>query len=162
MSEPERVPLPGSAGPPPANARIVGPVDPSARLQVTVLIRPKSAGVAKEVQALSDAPVAKRRYPSRQEFAAAHGADHADFEKVKAFAQSYNLVVIAGSLAQRSITLGGTAENFAKAFGVDFQNFETVEGRYLANTGPVLIPADLAGIIEAVVGLDTRPHARPK
>ena len=56
--------------------------------------------------------------------------------------------------------LEGSAEDMQRAFGVKLEHYEHQGCRYRARTGSILIPADLAGSIEAVLGLDDRPQAK--
>ena len=104
---------------------------------------------------------AERHYPSRQEYAAAHGADPADLEKVEAFAREHGLTVKDSSPSLRTVTLSGPSAAFAATFGVGLSIYATDRGAFHAPTGPIVMPADLSQIIEAVVGLDSWPHARP-
>ena len=75
----ERRALPG--------ARAAAPVLPDERIEVSVRVRPKPG--ARDLDAggaLADQPPAERRYLSRDEFAARHGAEPGDMAKVAAFA----------------------------------------------------------------------------
>jgi kumamolisin len=80
---------------------------------------------------------------------------------LEAFAHAHGLQVKEVSPGGRSVTLAGTAKAMSTAFGVSLARYETPGGSYRGTTGPVQVPADLAPVIEAVVGLDNRPHARP-
>ena len=55
----------------------------------------------------------------------------------------------------------GTADAMAKAFGVDLKHYQVDTGPTSGNAAHVHVPDDLSGIVEAVVGFDTRPHAPP-
>ena len=66
------------------------------------------------------------------------------------------------SAARRSVWLNGTVADMEAAFGVTLQEYSLPGGgTYRGHTGPIMIPADLAGIIVGVFGLDNRPQARP-
>ena len=66
------------------------------------------------------------------------------------------------SAARRSIWLNGTVAEMEAAFGVTLQEYSLPGGgSYRGHTDPIMIPADLAGIIVGVFGLDNRPQARP-
>ena len=94
--------------------------------------------------------------------AADYGADPADIAKVEAFAAAHKLRVSQVSAARRSIWLNGTVAEMEAAFGVTLQEYSLPGGgTYRGHTGPIMIPADLAGIIVGVFGLDNRPQARP-
>lgn len=153
LSGSERKPLPG--------AQSVGKADPTERLEVTMLVRRRdndklTAQVG--MLAAGDRSVGHMR---REEFAARHGADPADIAAVKAFAGAHGLAVVQENAGRRTVILSGTVAQFNAAFGVDLQHFEYHGGSYRGRTGPVHLPDELAGKVEAVLGLDNRPIARP-
>src|SRR6185312_8457927 len=51
--------------------------------------------------------------------------------------------------------------NMYKAFEAKLERYEHQGKRYRARTGAIKIPSDLAGSVEAVLGLDDRPQAKP-
>ena len=66
------------------------------------------------------------------------------------------------SKAQRLVRLNGTVAQMETAFGVRLHRAVTLEGvSFRGREGPVCVPADLAGVVEGVLGLDDRPVARP-
>ncbi len=107
-------------------------------------------------------PTESRDYLSRAQLAADYGADPADIAKVEAFATAHNLRVSQVSAARRSVWLNGTVADMEAAFGVTLQEYSLPGGgSYRGHTDPIMIPADLTGIIVGVFGLDNRPQARP-
>jgi kumamolisin len=65
------------------------------------------------------------------------------------------------------VELRGTIDAFNRAFGVELNDYEPsgtkqTGARFHAIVGSVTVPAELAGSIEAVLGLDNRPIATPK
>jgi kumamolisin len=154
--------LPGSERTPLARARLIGAADPNESVLVTVRVRPRTAtaGLAATLKAAAGARTADRRYLSREEFAAAHGADPADLSKVEDFAHAHGLTVAEVNAAERSVKLLGTVSAFGAAFGVDLARYDYSGGSYRGRTGPVHVPEDLAPLIEGVFGLDDRPQAR--
>ena len=50
---------------------------------------------------------------------------------------------------------------FNAAFGVDLQRFEYEGGSYRGRVGAIQLPDELQGVVEAVLGLDDRPVAKP-
>jgi kumamolisin len=113
------------------------------------------------LEALGSLPTEQRRYPSREEYAARHGADPQDLKKVEQFAQAHGLAVKEVRVGERSVVLAGTARAMNEAFGVALSRYETESGSYRGTTGPVHVPVDMASVIEAVVGLDSRPYVKP-
>jgi kumamolisin len=139
-----------------------GPIDPQETIDVTVLVRPRAlAEGAARIEELSALPVEQRHYPSRDEYAAAHGADAADLGAVEAFARAHGLRVKEASAARRSVVLSGPARDVAAAFGVTLRRVDAGGVPAHVPDGPVRLPPELAPIVEAVLGLDDRPHARP-
>jgi kumamolisin len=97
---------------------------------------------------------------SRAEFARRHGASRADLDKVREFAEAHGLAVVQEHVGRRAVVLSGTVAQFNDAFGVELRHYSHPGGTYRGRTGPVHIPAELDGVIEAVLGLDNRPQAR--
>jgi kumamolisin len=145
-----KVSLPGSERRP-VGVR-VGDVPNDEVLEISVILKPKTRIAPLQ---RGDAPI------SREEFAARHGADSGAIDQLKAFAKEYNLTVTEVAPERRTVKLKGNAADMSKAFEVPFERFEVEGTRYRARTGAIQVPAELAGSIEAVLGLDNRPHAKP-
>jgi kumamolisin len=97
---------------------------------------------------------------SREEAATSMGADPADLDRVTAFAAAEELTVLEVSPARRSVRVAGTVAQMEAAFGTRLRSCE-IDGRvYVCYEGVLSVPAELARIIEAVLGLDQRPAAR--
>ena len=158
-----RIPLAGSERLPVKGAQIIGPADPNERVSVTVKLRRRAAGneIASLVDEISGRGPKERRYLTREELAATHGADPNDIEKVEAFAHEQGLDVVETNPAQRRVVLSGTVAALSQAFGVFLAQYEHPGGRYRGRSGAIHLPEDLAPIVEGVFGLDNRPQARP-
>lgn len=143
------------------NARAIGPADQQERLEVSVIVRPQ-APEALDAQVSRLARADRSVGPlSRADFAAAHGASATDLAAVKAFAQLHGLCVVQEHAARRTVVLSGTVAQFSQAFGVELMRYEYPGGTYRGREGVIQIPEELDPIIEAVLGLDNRPQARP-
>ncbi len=154
--------IPGSDKQALPGAKAVGPTRPDERLEVTLRLRartPLQSLAASDTSA--DTHPGSRKYLTREEFAAAHGADPADIAKIDAFAKASHLQVVEADADRRSVVLSGDAKSMNDAFGVSLQQYEHDNGTYRGRTGTISVPADLAGIVEGVFGLDDRPHADP-
>jgi kumamolisin len=152
--KPRRVPLKGSKKAAFTTGKRVGPAPKAEEVTVTLRLRRKSP-------LASPCEAADFRTVGYDEFRALHGADPDDVVKVEAFAQAHGLVVPRVSLAQRAVDLAGTVEAMEQAFGVKLERY-TERGRsFRIRTGEIKIPADLAGIVEGVFGLDNRPRVQP-
>jgi kumamolisin len=164
-SERDRIPLAGSEKEAVSGAKEIGEVDPNERFEVTIVLRPKSFGNRSSPEPTTPLQLKKRKYLSREEFAAVQGADVGDFQKIREFASENGLVVSQIDPSRRSITLSGNTAGFSQAFGVELKRYEHPEQggvTFRGRTGPLFIPSYLAEIVLAVLGLDNRPQAAPR
>jgi kumamolisin len=155
-------PLIGSERKAMPGARSVGKADPSERLEVSVLLRHSAADALKERVKKLAAGDRSAGHLERDAFARQFGANPGDIAAVRKFAGSHGLAVVQEDAARRTVVLSGTVAQFNEAFGVDLQRFEHDGGSYRGRTGPVHLPDELNGVVEAVLGLDNRPQARPQ
>jgi kumamolisin len=146
----QKVTLPGSERQPIGTR--VGDQPGQEMVEVSVILKPKTRAVA---------PAEGGAAVSREEFAARHGADSSAIGKIKQFAKENNLVVGEVSAERRTVKLEGTAANMMRAFEVKLERYQHEGQQYRARTGGIKLPAELAGSVEAVLGLDNRPQAKP-
>ena len=140
----------------PEGARALGPAPRNEYVEVSVYLRPRL------LERLADAAVPQNEArPSREDYASIRGADPDAISKVAAFAQDHGLAVLKSDAARRVVVLAGQASNMEAAFDVKLQHFEQGGQIFRGRQGAVRVPADIAELIEAVVGLDERPQARP-
>src|SRR6202789_2256505 len=147
----ERVAMPG--------ARVLAPADPTERLEVTVLVRRRAGAELRARAAQISAGKASLPYLTREEFAARHGADAADLAAVRTFATAHGLVVVLEHAARRTVMLSGTVAQFNAAFNVQLELMQHDSCSYRGRTGSIELPSSLQGVVEAVLGLDSRPQA---
>ncbi len=152
------VPIAGSERAPLAGAKLVGPVNGDESIKVSVYVR-RRMGCDPINPALFDAPPQERQYPSREQLAASRGADPGDLAKVDQFAQDNKLTVVETNPEWRCVVLSGRAADMCSAFGVKLQQYTYRRETFRGREGPVCVPADLAGVIIGVFGLDNRPQA---
>jgi kumamolisin len=147
----ERAAMPG--------ARSLAAAESKERLEVSVLVRRR----ARSALAARVAEIASGRAPvqfwSRDEFAQRHGAEPADIAAVRTFAAQHGLVVVEEHPGRRTMVLSGTVAQFNAAFNVQLHHMSYAAGSYRGRTGAIHLPTELAGIVEAVLGLDNRPQA---
>jgi kumamolisin len=154
-----RRPLKGSERSPLPNSRSLGPADPAERLEVTVVVRATDPqGLQTRMQEIATSR-GSRNHLSRADYARRHGASRADLDAVREFAEAHGLAVVQEHAGRRTLVLAGTVAQFNDAFDVELQQCSHPGGTYRGRTGPVHVPAELSGIIEAVLGLDNRPQA---
>jgi kumamolisin len=155
-----RVQLPQSEHPSVPHAAHVGKSADNREIRVSVILKRKTA---------LDIPALHGRQLSRDEYAANYGAAPKDFDAVRAFAKASGLEIDdkKSSLLRRRVELRGTISAFNQAFGVELNDYEPNGekqrgARFHAIVGSVTVPEELAGCIEAVLGLDNRPIATSK
>jgi kumamolisin len=122
------------------------PVDPDQRVEVSLIVRPRQK--LSELEARLDQPM------SREEFAAAYGADPSDLSSVEKFAREHGLDVVESSQPRRTVRIAGRAQDIEAAFEVRLHQ----EGGHRVASGQPRLPPE----VEGVFGLDTRPIARPR
>jgi kumamolisin len=142
-------------------ARSLGKADPAERLEVTVLLRHRAADALLNRVKQGHSAGKPSEHIKREDFAQQFGANPADIQEVKKFANTHGLAVVQESAARRSVVLSGTVEQFNRAFAVDLQRIEHDGGTYRGRTGAVHIPDELHGKVEGVFGLDNRQQAKP-
>jgi kumamolisin len=165
MRSPEyRVPLVGSERTALPGFHILRRTDPSSIICVTLLLRLRpDHQVLGPVEEMAARLPQERHYLTREEYAAAQGADPTDVRKVLQFAAAHGLKAEGVNSAERMVYLRGTAASISSAFSVNLFVYQRVgprsTQRYRGRTGPIYIPGELDGIIQAVIGLDDRPQA---
>jgi kumamolisin len=99
---------------------------------------------------------------TREQFAEKHGPDEQSKKIVRAFAQEYGLSVEEpAEPGRRVLYLTGPPEAMEKAFGVSLQSHTAADGVLRLRTGDITLPEEVAPHVEAVLGLDNRPQAKP-
>jgi len=146
-----------------AGSTIEGDSNPAEVVNLTVRVRPKSPRqqLVNTVRDLASKLPAHRRHLTREEHAALHGSDRADLDKIKKFASRHGLAVTDSSVARRTVHLVGTVAAVEQAFGVDLKTYVHGKTRYRGHAEHATVPPELAPIVEAIFGFDTRPYARP-
>lgn len=100
---------------------------------------------------------------SRSQVAAERQAEHkGDIAKIVAFAGEVGLRVVAVQAERRLVKLSGDAKSVQKIFRTKLGRYKGHGGPFRGRAGRVSLPEDLIPIVEAVLGLDTRPVAAPR
>jgi len=154
-------PLRGSERELPVGARSLGKADPAQRLQVTIVLKRQSSAVLMNHIARVEHGDRQVRSMTRDDFAHQFGSRPEHFAAIRKFAATYGLIVRHEHAARRAVVLEGTVAQCNVAFGVDLQRFDAPSGAYRGRTGAVQLPEELHDIVDAVLGLDNRPQAKP-
>jgi subtilase family serine protease len=140
------------AAPDPTTRR-VGAVPPDERIQVSIYLKPRGNGRT----ALNGSGDPRVDMQTRRT------AQHADDIKlVREFAQEHGLSVVAAEPAKRLVKLSGTAAQFQAAFQTTLAHYNDGKRTFRGRSGSLQLPVDLLPIVEAVLGLDNRPAAKPR
>ncbi len=152
FSTQKRVPLKGSTRNPFDVSRVstlLSPAQEDEPITVSVLLPRK-------------APIDPTVRMTREEFAEKYGVDERSKEIVRSFAAEYGLSVEEPTEpGRRSLHLTGSREAMEKAFGVSLQSHATKTGMLRVRQGEITLPEEVAPHVEAVLGLDNRPQAKP-
>ena len=137
----------------PSAARVVGAIPPDDQVHVSVIVKRKQP---------LDLAGLQGRHVSRTEFADKYAASVEAFDQLRSFAAQHGLSVdeAASSLDRRTLVLTGTAAQMQQAFGVQLQQVEHAGLHYRIHQQPVSMPQECASMVDAVLGLDTRPQAQ--
>ncbi len=100
---------------------------------------------------------------TRAEYRARHSADPASMTLVKSFARQFNLTVEPDATAslRRTLMLTGSVADLQRAFSVQLHHKDIDGTTCRVREGAIQLPASLIGHVEAVLGLDNRPQAKP-
>jgi kumamolisin len=142
-------------------ARLIHASHPDQTIEVSVRLRHKSETKHRELKAALEKPGFQPM--SRTEYESAHGADPADLNQIRKFAQEFGLKVheTGTELARRTVLVSGTVAQFQKAFNVELKEYSHPKGNFRGRVGAIHVPAEYADIITGVFGLDNRPQAEP-
>jgi kumamolisin len=155
-------PLPGSERNVEQGSKVIGQCDPAERIEVFVMLRRRQQAQFDALMSRIEAGDSSVKPLSREALAKDFGAAPEDIAKVKAFAQGHGLTVVREDAAARSVLLSGTIAQFQSAFEVKLEHYQHhTAGQFRGRTGTISVPDDLHGVVEAVLGLDNRPQARP-
>ncbi|MBV8445311.1 MAG: S8 family serine peptidase [Candidatus Dormibacteraeota bacterium] len=137
-------------------------------MEVTVVLTPRggSGALHGTVETLRGTRVGERQHLSYATLESAHGADPRHIEALRAHAASHGLTVSDVNAVGPSVKLRGDADAMGSAFGVHLvERRNTINGAaatYLDHDEEPSLPDALSGAAVAILGLRTRPLARPK
>jgi kumamolisin len=160
MVEQRLVEIPGSHRDPLPGARRTGDVPPGDEIRLSIVVRRQPGGAEKVLQAAGPGEPPESGDERRRRLAGEAGADEADLERVVRYVTDAGMRVESASTATRTVVVRATAAQASAAFGVSLGRYETGGLAYRGREGGVHLPAGLAGVVQAVLGLDNRPQAR--
>ena len=153
------VPLPGSERGSLPQPQELGAVDQSQEIEVTLVTR-RRAALPRD---LVEGPATL----TPQQFAEQHGTDPADLSLITSVLAGHGLQVTGAGAGARRVMVRGTVAALSATFGARLRlvrSPDPVTGRAMVEhryrEGGLQVPAELDGIVLAVLGLDDRPQAR--
>lgn len=154
--------LPGSERAAARNITHIGSVPEEESISVTLVLRRKAE--------LPDELIHSLRTVGLQELVERYGSAPSDTAAVVEVLGQFGLHAVEDRPGSRRIQVRGTAKALSDAFQCELSRVAPQEGAeptaptYRYRTGPLSVPAELDGIVTAVLGLDDRPQAevRPR
>ena len=149
-----RVSFPKSERKAQSGATVAGKTDPQHVVSVSVIVKRKSP---LKIQELGG------RHLSQEEFEEKYAADPASFDHLREFAHKNSLTVDEGasSLARRTMVMRGPVNKIEQAFGVTLNDYEHEGRKYHSYEGTISMTQEHAEPVEAILGLDNHPIAKP-
>ena len=146
----DRIAIAGSEQQAPAGEPL-GPADPDETVQVSLYLKrsgpPVRGGPVKGREALHAERLQSLAEPMR---------------RIEAFAKGHGLTVVEQDAGRRLVKVEGRLQDLEAAFETKLHLFKQAGGTFRGRTGNLTAPGDVAGLVEAVLGLDSRPAATPK
>src|SRR5450756_2518658 len=148
--------LPGSERAPAPGVKKAGsPLPAGAPVEATLILRRRAE--------LNDARLGA--ILSRDELAVAGGADPADVDLVVGTLTGLGVEVLSIDAASRRVRVAGTVALLSGVFGTSLEAVTSKDAAgdevsHRHRTGGLSVPAELDGVVTAVLGLDDRPQAR--
>ena len=135
-------------------ASVLGKTDPKCVISVSVIVKRKNPLNLAELGG---------RHVSQDEFSENYAADSSSFDQLRKFAHTSGLTVdeSASSLARRTIVMRGPIGKLEQAFGVTLNDYEKEGKKFHSYEGTISMAQQHAEPVEAVLGLDNHPAARP-
>jgi len=156
---PDLVPLPGSQRTEITGAQPAGQLDENATITVTLILRRRAE--------LPDSLVTGPETVTSTQLGEQYGAAADDIASVTSVLGGLGLTVTETMPESRRVRVSGTIASMSAAFGT---TLTLVNSPHPDGSGDVThryrsrglsVPAELAGVVTAVLGLDDRPQARP-
>jgi Pro-kumamolisin, activation domain len=173
--------LSGSERPRVAGAKLRGALDTKEEVSFTLVLRYKfGSPTLPDLNYWQNTPLSKRKYLSPKEYEQTYGAAKSDVDAATNFVLSQGMTVLHSHAGRRTISVAGTVGQINTMFGIQLNNYESPLPKPPRRTragkstepnagthihrgfdGPIHLPAELSGIVTAVVGLDNRRVSAP-
>jgi subtilase family serine protease len=148
----------------PADARVVGPLSGATQLQVAVTLQPRDPAALQALATAVSTPGSSlyRRYITPAQFAQQFGATAAQIAAVRAALKAHGLQPGPATANGLSIPVTATAGQLQQAFALSLERVALGATNAIVNTAAPQLDANVAGLVQSVVGLSTLAAPRPR
>jgi subtilase family serine protease len=144
-----------------AKAQSIGNAPAAAKATFKVYLTPHGGldSLQADVEDISTpGTTAYGKFLSAKQYHAKYDATVTSATKVSSWLKSADLVVTSVEPHRRYLAVTGTNAAVEKAFSISMKKFHHRGRTVQANTAPVAVPSEIAGLVATVTGLDTTPH----
>ncbi|HEY6538880.1 MAG TPA: S53 family peptidase [Candidatus Dormibacteraeota bacterium] len=139
----------------------LGPVDPAEEAALTLVLRPRPDTVTPIPEDIGAVSVRLRAHLSREQLADVRGAHPDDLEAVRSWSAAAGVGLGAVAAGRRTAEVRVPVARLAALFGMELRRVTGPAGEFRMARGELALPPELEGRVIALLGLDTRPLARP-
>lgn len=129
-------------------------------VRVTLLLGRGASAREDRIAELAAQLPARRKLLSWAELRRLTSVSAAALARIEELARWAGLRIVEADRICGSVLLAGSPAALERAFRLKLNLYRDDQGEYLSHAGPVHVPAELAGVVEAVLGLDARPVVR--
>lgn len=138
--------------------KLVGPTKPDAPMSVTIMVKSKAS--EKDVDETLAKIIKHEQAPlTDAEFQNKFGADPDAVKRIVQFAKDNHLKAERIDDRSGQVVLKGKVADFARAFNVKIEDYQNGNNVNRERSGLISVPRNIAGDVQGVFGLDSRPQA---
>lgn len=163
------VEIPGSHRDLPEEAQAIAPAahpkGSAESIEISIYLKPREADPLLQQPPITaqEAAAAGQGHALPRDVGAERATSYADdLAKIAAFANKTGLSIVKEEPARRLVKLSGPIDKIEAAFRTKLHYYNDGKHAFRARSGSLSAPADVVDSIEAVLGLDTRPIAKPR
>ena len=154
----------GAVPSPPASAAVAGPLSATTAMHVTVALSPRDPAALSAFATAVSSPGSKLygHYISPRQFTRRFGAGSAAIDAVRLWLRAHGLHPGAASANHLSIPVAATAGELSRAFSVSLDRVRLKDrSTAVVSSAAPSLGADIAPLVQGVVGLDSLSSPRP-
>jgi kumamolisin len=157
------VEIPGSFRDAPAGARLIDAVPEHERVEISIYLKDRERADVMDGRFWQGEPDGGVATLCRDTLASRRAVEYRDdIAAIVAFAHRLGLSIVRKDTARRLVTLAGPAGAVSAAFRTRLHYYSDGHQLFRARTGALYAPKDVATVVDAVLGFDTRQAAGPR